>query len=89
VLQIQGVGNVTQIQLSNDQQYRYVVSQRNTPAIPPGQGNALHTFTILPDGTLAEQHAPIIFDVPVGTAPQGVAVYTPPRVDSADDANES
>jgi hypothetical protein len=53
-LQIKGVGNVTQIELATDEKSLYVISQRATPAIPVGQGNTLHTFTILPDGTLSE-----------------------------------
>jgi hypothetical protein len=32
-----------------------------TPSIPLGQGNALHTFSMLPNGTLSEQLAPIVF----------------------------
>jgi 6-phosphogluconolactonase (cycloisomerase 2 family) len=79
-LQIKGVGNVTQIGLSSDEKYLYVISQRNTPVIPPGQGNALHIFTILRNGTLSEQIAPIVFQppqVPAGSLPQGVAVYSP------------
>lgn len=75
-IQIAGVGNVNQIELSNDEQSLYVVSQRAAPVIPEGQGNALHTFTILGDGTLSEKHLPIQLAVPVGTQPQGVAVYS-------------
>ena len=75
-LQIKGMGNVTQIELSTDEKSLYVISQRANPGIPLGQGNALHTFTILPDGTLSEQQAPIVFQVPAGRRPQGIAVYT-------------
>lgn len=74
-LQLRGVGNVTQIELSPDQQTLYVISQRATKYIQPGQGNALHIFTIRRDGTLSEDQAPIPFNVPDGTQPQGVAVF--------------
>jgi 6-phosphogluconolactonase (cycloisomerase 2 family) len=75
-LQIAGVGNVTQIELSSDERSLYVVSQRATPAIPEGQGNALHIFNIAPDGTLTEKQSPIQLNVPVGSQPQGVAVFS-------------
>lgn len=74
-LQLAGVGNASQMELSSDERYIYVVSQRATGVIPPGEGNALHTFSIQADGTLVEDHAPITLDVPVGTQPQGVAIY--------------
>jgi hypothetical protein len=54
-------------------------AQRDNPTIRLGQGNALHTFTILPDGKLSEQHPPIVFQppqVPSGSIPQGIAVYS-------------
>jgi hypothetical protein len=74
-LQLAGMGNSVQMELSADGRNLYVVSQRAIGIIPPGQGNALHDFTIRTDGTLIENHAPISLDVPVGTQPQGLAVY--------------
>ena len=76
-LQLSGVGNASQIELSTDERFVYLVSQRAAPVIPPGQGNALHIFTVQPDGTLSEDHAPIQLAVPVGTQPQGIAVFSP------------
>jgi len=76
-IQLSGVGNASQIELSSDEKTLYVVSQRATGAIPPGQGNALHVFSIQANGTLVESQAPIVIDVPVGTQPQGIAVYRP------------
>ena len=76
-LQLSGVGNASQIELSTDERFVYLVSQRAAPVIPPGQGNALHIFTVQPDGTLSEDHAPIQLAVPVGAQPQGIAVFSP------------
>ncbi|HET6841431.1 MAG TPA: hypothetical protein VFK06_07055 [Candidatus Angelobacter sp.] len=76
-LQLAGMGNASQIELSNDERFVYLVGQRATTFIPEGQGNALHIFTVRPDGTLSEDHAPIQLAVPVGTQPQGIAVFSP------------
>jgi 6-phosphogluconolactonase (cycloisomerase 2 family) len=74
-LQTAGFGNASGIELSADEKFVYVIDQRATKFIPPGQGNALHVFTILADGTLAEEHSPTQLNVPVGTQPQGIAVF--------------
>lgn len=74
-IQLKGFGNASQIELSSDEKFLYVVGQRATGAIPAGQGNALHVFSILPDGKLEEKITPIPLNVPVGTQPQGLAVY--------------
>jgi hypothetical protein len=36
-----------------------------------------YIFTVQPDGTLSEDHAPIQLAVPVGAQPQGIAVFSP------------
>lgn len=75
-LQLAGMGNSVQLELSSDEKNLYVVSQRAIGTIPAGVGNALHNFSIRRDGTLVENHAPINLKVPVGTQPQGIGVFT-------------
>jgi 6-phosphogluconolactonase (cycloisomerase 2 family) len=76
-LQLQGFGNASQIELSSDDRFVYLIGQRATKYIPEGQGNALHVFTVLADGTLSEDNPPVQLNVPVGTQPQGIAVFSP------------
>jgi hypothetical protein len=73
-LTLAGVGNAFQLSLSNDGRFLYVLSQRAATTIPDGQGNVLHSLAVKDDGTLEEIGAGIVFDLPSGTRPQGVAV---------------
>ena len=74
-IQIAGFGNASQIEISADERFVYLIGQRATKFIPEGQGNALHIFTVRADGTLSEDHAPVQLEVPVGAQPQGIAVF--------------
>jgi hypothetical protein len=71
---LEGVGNAFQVSLSGDGGSMFVLSQRATASFPAGQGNVLHTLTIKSDGTVAETGTPIVFNLPSGARPQGVAV---------------
>jgi len=71
---MEGAGNGFQEGLSGDGQSLYVISQRAASSIPEGQGNVLHTLTVKRDGTLTETAAPIVFNLPAGARPQGIAV---------------
>jgi hypothetical protein len=69
-----GVGSSFQLSLSDDGSFLYVLSQRDSTTIPDGQGNVLHSLAVQNDGTLEEVGTGIVFDLPPGTRPQGVAV---------------
>lgn len=69
-----GVGNDFQLSLSEDGRSLYVLSQRAATSIPEGQGNVLHTLSISPNGTIEETGAPVVFHLPSGVRPQGIAV---------------
>ncbi len=73
-LTLAGVGNDFQLALSEDEKHLYVLSQRAATTIPDGQGNVLHTLSVKADGTVDESGSPIIFHLPTGVRPQGVAV---------------
>jgi hypothetical protein len=73
-LTLSGVGNAFQLSLSNNGKSLYVLSQRAATSIPEGQGNVLHSLSIKDDGTLQEIGSGIVFNLPSGTRPQGVAV---------------
>jgi hypothetical protein len=68
------VGNAFQVSLSGDGKSAFVLSQRTSASLPAGEGNVLHTLTIQSDGTVAETDTPIVFNLPSGVRPQGVAV---------------
>lgn len=74
-LVLAGVGNALQFSLSKDERNLYVISQRASASIPEGEGNVLHTLSVARDGALSESNAPIVFHLPPGTRPQGVAVF--------------
>lgn len=64
-----------QIELDSKNQFLYVVGQRAFSNLPPGQGNGLHVLKIGKDGTLSEvANSPTIFQLPLGTRPQGLAI---------------
>jgi 6-phosphogluconolactonase (cycloisomerase 2 family) len=71
-----GQSNATQIELSNDGQNLYMVSEHFNTTTPASAGKSLHIFSIAADGTLSETVAPILLNVPDGAQPQGVAVFT-------------
>jgi 6-phosphogluconolactonase (cycloisomerase 2 family) len=74
-LNMAGLGNATQFEISPDESYIYAISSKATASIPAGEGNALHILKVAKDGTLDETAAsPILFNVPDGVRPQGVAV---------------
>lgn len=73
-LTLAGVGNAFQLSLSDDGKSIYVLSQRSATSIPEGQGNVLHSLSVKDDGTLEEIGSGIVFQLPTGTRPQGVAV---------------
>lgn len=75
-LTLVGQGNVRQFELSGDNQFLFALTSRFSTLIPQGAGNALHVLTIGEDGTLSEKIDPIVFSLPAGTGPQGVAVYS-------------
>jgi 6-phosphogluconolactonase (cycloisomerase 2 family) len=75
-LVLAGPGNALQFSLSSDERYLYALTQRAGASIPEGQGNTLHILCIARDGTISEHNDPIIFHLPPGTRPQGVAVFT-------------
>jgi 6-phosphogluconolactonase (cycloisomerase 2 family) len=69
-----GQGNTAQIELSDDEQNVYIVTQNFSSLIPLDQGKALHVFSVANDGLLSEL-TPVQFHVPIGSEPQGLAVY--------------
>ena len=71
---MEGVGNGFQEGLSVDEKSLYVISQRASASFPTGQGNLIHSLSIGADGTLSETAPPVIFHLPAGVRPQGVAV---------------
>ena len=71
-----GAGNGFQEGLSGDEKSLYVLSQRSAASTPEGQGNVLHSLTVNADGTLSENAAPVVFNVPAGVRPQGIAVVS-------------
>ena len=73
---LEGVGNGFQEGLSGDGKSLYVISQRAAASIPTGQGNVLHTLSVGSDGTVTETAAPILFNLPDGVRPQGIAVVS-------------
>ena len=72
--QLSGVGNVLQFSLSSEDKFLYALSSRGSTAIPEGQGNVLHALKVHRDGTLTETLSPVVFQLPIDTRPQGVAV---------------
>ncbi len=75
-LTLAGVGNDFQLSLSEDGRSLYVLSQRAAASIPEGQGNVLHTLSVSRDGTVEETGAPVVFHLPSGVRPQGIAVVS-------------
>jgi 6-phosphogluconolactonase (cycloisomerase 2 family) len=74
-LNMSGLGNATQFEISPDDAYIYAISSRASATIPDGQGNALHVLKIADDGTVDEiAKSPILFHLPDGVRPQGVAI---------------
>ncbi len=73
-LNLSGQGNVLQFSLSTDEKSLYALSSRGDASIPEGQGNELHVLSIRHDGQVVESGAPVVFDEPNDTRPQGVAV---------------
>jgi 6-phosphogluconolactonase (cycloisomerase 2 family) len=73
-LNLSGLGNVLQFEISSDGKFLYALSSRGSSTIPEGQGNLLHTLNIESDGTVTETATPIAFHLPNDTRPQGVAV---------------
>jgi len=73
-LTLADVGNAFQLSLSEDGKSLFVLSQRAAATIPAGEGNVLHTLTVKVDGTIEETGTPIVFSLPTGVRPQGVAV---------------
>jgi len=70
-----GLGNATQFEITPDDAYIYAISSRASAKIPDGQGNALHILKVAGDGTLDEiAKSPILFQLPDGVRPQGVAI---------------
>ena len=70
-----GQGNVRQFELSKDGRFLFALTSRFSNLIPQGAGNALHILSIANDGTMSENIDPIVFNLPIGSEPQGVAVY--------------
>jgi hypothetical protein len=75
-LTLAGVGNDFQLSLSGDGSSLYVLSQRASTSIPDGQGNVLHTLSVSSNGTVEETGAPVVFHLPSGIRPQGIAVVS-------------
>ncbi|AXC13735.1 hypothetical protein ACPOL_4463 [Acidisarcina polymorpha] len=76
-LVLEGPGNALQFELSSDDSFLYAISSRGSATIPDGQGNALHILKIAKDGSVDEtSNSPILFSLPPGTRPQGVAVVS-------------
>jgi 6-phosphogluconolactonase (cycloisomerase 2 family) len=73
-LNLSGLGNVLQFSLSSDEKSLYALSSRGDASIPEGKGNELHVLTIQQNGDVVETGAPVVFDEPNDTRPQGVAV---------------
>jgi len=73
-LTLADVGNAFQLSLSEDGKSLFVLSQRTSATLPAGEGNVLHTLTVKGDGTIEETGTPIVFSLPTGVRPQGVAV---------------
>lgn len=73
-LTLAGVGDDFQLSLSEDGKSLFVLSQRTSATLPVGEGNVLHTLTVKNDGTIEETGTPIVFSLPTGVRPQGVAV---------------
>ncbi|HEY4047842.1 MAG TPA: hypothetical protein VGM27_13345 [Acidobacteriaceae bacterium] len=73
-LTLAGVGNSFQLSLSEGGKSLYVLSQRAATSIPAGQGNVLHSLSIKDDGTIEENGTGVVFNLPTGVRPQGVAV---------------
>lgn len=74
-LNMAGLGNATQFEISPDDAYIYAISSRASATIPDGQGNALHVLKVADDGTVDEiAKSPILFHLPDGVRPQGVAI---------------
>lgn len=72
----QPVDGLYQIELDSKEQFLYVLGQRAFQALPLGQGNGLHVLKIAKDGTITETpNSPTSFDLPLGTRPQGLAIY--------------
>jgi hypothetical protein len=74
-LVLAGLGNALQFSLSTDERNLYALSQRGSASIPEGEGNALHILSIDKEGKVSESKHPILFHLPPGTRPQGVAVF--------------
>ena len=76
-LVLAGLGNVLQFELAGDGKYLYALSSRGDAGIPEGEGNALHILKVGNDGSVSEiDKSPVLFSLPAGTRPQGVAVVS-------------
>ncbi len=75
-LVLNGIGNVLQFSLSDDERNLYAITQRGSASIAEGEGNTLHILAVEGDGTVSETKSPLVFHFPAGTRPQGVAVFS-------------
>ena len=73
-LTLAGVGNSFQLSLSDDGNISLRPIATRCDHYSGWPGNVLHSLAVKDDGTLEEVGTGIVFDLPTGTRPQGVAV---------------
>jgi hypothetical protein len=72
---LNGQSNSYQITLDPSEEWFYVVTQRNSAALP-STANALHVLKVAGDGTLTEvPSSPTALKVPASSRPQGVLAF--------------
>jgi hypothetical protein len=75
---LKGAGNPWNEALDPSDRYVLVITPRDTPKVPAGEGNTIHVLRVGTDGTLSEvDTSPTKLPVPDNANPQGLAVIAP------------
>jgi DNA-binding beta-propeller fold protein YncE len=72
---LRGGGNPWNLRLDPAGHFLYIITPRQVRAVPPGQGQLLHSLRIAPNGTVTEiPSSPVPLPVALDTNPFGLAV---------------
>jgi hypothetical protein len=74
LLKLKGNGNPWDVRFSPDEKYVFMVDPRARDNVKPGEGQAVHSLVVGPDGKLSETTEPAPIPVDLNVNPIGMAV---------------